>query len=368
MIKNVVPFRLKTNRMSYLIPGGDMIDRFLGETEGQNPFASQMWIASVVQTALGGQKDGCSYLTEEDGGCSFSDFLKENGEACLGQDFIKVYGHTPGFLLKLLNSKDRLLVQVHPDKEKAEKYFHLSFGKTEAWYILETEPDEKAYIWAGFRPGVTRESFQHLIEIQDTEGILNQLHRYEIHKGDVILIKAGTPHAMGNHSLVAEIQEPVDITLRAERFRPDGSQLSEESMHSGIGIENMINCFQFQCDDWETTKNRIFLNPEKKRAQNMEEQILIDSSKLSCFSMSEVKITGKCEKRNRQFVVALVLSGTGTLITEDGELELRKGTEFFVPNCCSTYEYQKQGTEEFRILECYPPVLVKSPNNFDFGE
>lgn len=189
------PLKLKTNKIPYLIPGGGMIDRFLGE-EGRST-ASQMWIASVVQCTLDGSRDSRSYIEEGTEEVCLADEIAREPWLYLGKAFHDKYGSNLGFLLKLLNSRDRLLVQTHPDKERAQKYFGSRFGKTESWYVVDTEPGKEAYIWAGFRQGVTREGFLDLIRKQDTEAILGCLHRFVITPGDVIFIKAGLPHALG---------------------------------------------------------------------------------------------------------------------------------------------------------------------------
>lgn len=147
--------------------------------------ASQMWIASVVQCVLEGSQDSRSHIVEMNGkGRCLAEELAKEPEQYLGAEFGRRYGATLGFLLKLLNSRDRLLVQTHPDKKKARKYFHSSYGKTESWYVLDTEPGMETYIWAGFRPGVTKEGFRELILRQDTEGILGCLHRFSVRRGD----------------------------------------------------------------------------------------------------------------------------------------------------------------------------------------
>lgn len=354
MKQTAEPFRLENNRMSYLIPGGELIDKFLG-TKHIDPMASQMWIASAVTTAIKGEKNGISRIREEDGGGEFSSVLKENGDELLGRDFVEKHGSTPGFLLKLLNSSDRLLVQVHPDKEKAKKYFGLPFGKTESWYVLDVEEREKAYIWAGFKENVTPEGFLKLIEKQDTQAILEQLHRFEIRPGDVILIPAGLVHALGNHSLVAEIQEPVDLTLRAERIRPDGSWLSEESLHSGIGLKGLIDCFHFDCNNYETTRQRIFITPTEVREEGNIIRQLIGEKQTACFGMERLWIGKRLSRRNRRFAVGLVLEGAGRLCWEGKSIEIQKGTEFFIPAGLKQYEYETNEKDPLSVLECYPP-------------
>lgn len=357
------PIELKTNKIPYLIPGGGLIERFLGEAEmgkaGES--ASQMWIASVVQCVLEGSRDSRSHIVEADGEeLCLAEELAKAPECYLGAEFVHRHGVTPGFLLKLLNSRDRLLVQTHPDKEKAQRYFHSSFGKTESWYVLDTEPGMEVYIWAGFRPGVTKARFHELILKQDTEGILGCLHRFPVRRGDVIFIPAGLPHALGKGSLIAEIQEPTDITLRAERFRPDGSELPEESLHSGIGYDGLLDCFSFDCAEGETVRERIFLRPDCSRYPWGEEERLIGYETTPCFAMNRILCKGQegeCRRENKQFAVALVVDGSGWIEygTEDRfRIPIAKGSELFLPYGLRTYRYIPAG--EMEILECYPPV------------
>ncbi|UQT47968.1 class I mannose-6-phosphate isomerase [Flavonifractor plautii] len=189
---------------------------------------SQMWIASLVTSALQpGTATGLSRVAGTD--VFLRDCLAENPAAWLGEAHAAHWGVSLGFLLKLLHSRDRLLLQTHPDGARARKYFGLPSGKDEAWYVLDTRPG--ACIWLGFRPGVTPAYFRGLIERQDTAALLDCLHQIPIRPGEVYFIPAGTAHAMGSDSLVAELQEPVDITLRAEYIRPDGSRLPVESMY-----------------------------------------------------------------------------------------------------------------------------------------
>ena len=357
------PIKLKTNKIPYLIPGGGLIERFLGEDGAgvtEEP-VSQMWIASVVQCVLEGARDSRSRIVEADGEeLCLAEELSREPERYLGTEFWHRHGATPGFLLKLLNSRDRLLVQTHPDKEKAQKYFNSPFGKTESWYVMDTEPGTEAYIWAGFCPGVTKEQFRELILEQDREGILGCLHRFPVRKGDVIFIPAGLPHALGSGSLIAEIQEPTDITLRAERFRPDGSELPEESLHSGIGYDGLLDCFAFDCAEEDTVRERIFLQPDCRQYPWGEEERLIGYETTACFAMNRILCRGKdgeCRRENKRFAVALVVGGSGWIefgSKEQFRIPIEKGSELFLPYGLKAYRYVPE--EELEILECYPPL------------
>lgn len=347
------PFRLAPNRVNYLLPGGEMIDEFLGLARGAVPGASQMWVASTVQSTLPGAADSRSYILPADGGGCLAERLAADPAAFLGKAHAAAFGADMGYLLKLLHSSQRLLVQAHPDKAKAEKYFRWPHGKTEAWYVLATEGE--AYIWAGFRPGVTRERFAALIERQDTAAILGCLHRFSVAPGDVIFIPAGLPHAMGANSLVAEIQEPTDITLRAEYIRPDGSRLPPESLHSGAGMDALLDCFDFSAAAPEAAvRQKYFLTPARRAIPGGVEETLVGPEITDCFGLARVSAAGACARHNPSFRVLLVEGGKGFLTAGDVRLPLARGTEVFVPAGAGEYTLVPEGA--LTVLECIPPA------------
>ena len=354
------PFCFATNKTPYLISGGTLINRFLGLDDDAEPRTSQLWIASTVQSVLDNATDSCSCLTPEDGGACFPELLESAPSAYLGPDHARTFGPEPAMLLKLLNSDNRLLVQVHPTRDKAQRYFEFPFGKTEAWYVLETEG--KAFVWAGFVPGVTLSNFRRLIEAQDSERILACLHRFSIKKGDLIRIPAGLPHAMGAGSLVAEIQEPSDITLRAERFRPDGVELPEYALHSGIGMDGLLDCFDFSPLTSEETRKRIFHSP-RTLFESSEGRIqeLIDSHFI--FSLRRVECNGNLEGHNDSFVVGLSLAGRGSVRGNGYVQPLNKGSEFFLPHGVKEYVYSG---EKLVLLECR--VRPETTQSFNIAE
>lgn len=350
-----MPFVLKRNRVAYLIKGGTLLKEFFGYDDPDNRY-SQVWLASTVTSSLRKGTEGLSVLREDFGGGYLKELLEREPEAFLGKKHADVYGASPAVLVKLLNSETRLLVQTHPTKENAKRYFGLPFGKTECWYVLAVEKNRPAYIYAGFRPGVTRECFRSYIEAQDREKILNCLHRFAVVPGDVVYIPAGTPHALGAGSLVAEIQEPVDITLRAERIRPDGSVLPEESLHGGKGMEVLLDCFDFTCMERERARERFFvktlpLNPDGDAGAVR----LIGPGTTECFTMNRICLSdgGGYNAENPSFVIAFITGGSGELLTGDQSLKLERGMEVFIPHGVSQYRYRTE--QALEVLECFPP-------------
>ena len=350
------PLPLATNKIAYVIAGGSLLPRFLGEKAGieaPNP-PSQMWVASTVTSALGEATEGLSRVADEDGGCYLKALLDSAPELFLGAAHARKWGANPGYLIKLLNSRDRLLVQVHPDKEKARRYFDSDFGKTEAWFVVNAE--KSAFAYAGFKPGVTKELLRAAILGQDSEKILGLLHAFPIIPGDIMFIPAGLPHALGKDSLVLEIQEPTDITLRAERRRPSGEVLPESYLHAGRGMDVLLECFDYRCRDFESARAEIFLRPETIFSDSAcVEQSVISRATTDCFAMNSISLAAGAsrERRNEGFVVGLVLSGTGFARAGDREIPLWQGKEIFLPHGVERYSYKAENA--MKIMECYPP-------------
>lgn len=103
---------------------------------------------------------------------------------------------------------------MHPTPDFSRKHFGTDYGKTECWHILKTDTDADAAVYIGFREGITREKWAELFQKQDIDGMQNSLHRFPICTGDTIIVRAGTPHAIGAGIFLMEIQEPTDYIMR----------------------------------------------------------------------------------------------------------------------------------------------------------
>jgi mannose-6-phosphate isomerase len=122
-------------------------------------------------------------------------------------------------LVKFIDSRLDLSVQVHPDDEKARRLAGDN-GKTETWVVVDAQPG--SLIYAGLRPGVAPEQFSAAITAGQVEPLL---HRFTPRPGDCIMVDAGTVHAIGTGVLLAEVQQMSDATFRVYdwgRVGPDG--------------------------------------------------------------------------------------------------------------------------------------------------
>jgi len=111
-------------------------------------------------------------------------------------------------MIKLIDAKDNLSVQVHPDDTYALKYEN-SFGKTEMWYIVEA--DEGAGIYLGFKEDVCEEQVENAIKQNTLTSLMNF---FEVKAGDCYFIPSGTIHAIGTGCLIYEIQQNSNLTYR----------------------------------------------------------------------------------------------------------------------------------------------------------
>ena len=145
-------------------------------------------------------KDGQSVIDNgEFAGMTLSEYIEKNGNGVLGSNCSR-FEYFP-ILIKLIDPKDNLSVQVHPDNDYAMRV-EGEYGKTEMWYIVDC--NEGAELLYGFKNEISREEFAQRIE---NNTLLEVTNNIPVKKGDVFLIDAGTLHAIGNGLLIAEIQK-----------------------------------------------------------------------------------------------------------------------------------------------------------------
>ncbi len=141
-------------------------------------------------------------------GKNLAQLVAEHKGTLVGEHVYKRYGDTFPLLVKIIDAKRDLSVQVHPDDELAAKR-HNSLGKTEMWYLLDTEPNAKIY--AGLSQQIGPDDYERLVA---EDRIMDVVAANDANPGDVFFLPAGRIHAIGAGNLLAEIQETSDITYR----------------------------------------------------------------------------------------------------------------------------------------------------------
>lgn len=296
---------LTENRVYRTYIGGKLLDEFANKPDPKDTMYPERWICST--TAVGGDTQNTGVSKTTDG--------------TLVTELIKPID----ILFKLLDSYTRLSIQVHPDDELAQKYFDSKYGKTEAWYVFGTRVvnGEQPYVYLGFKEGITRKKWEEVYLKQDIEEMQNLLHKIPVKPGDIFYIPAKLPHAMGCGVFFAEVQQPTDITLRTERFSPDGRELSDYDLTHGASLEAMFDCFEYD----GRSLDKIL---ETYRLEKQGETIL----DTPLFSMYEIDVEDSRIIEAKPYAVVIVLEG------ED------KGREFYLDA-----DYEFKGKQ--KLLVCY---------------
>lgn len=229
------------------------------------------------------------------------DYLGKNG---------KTFEYFP-ILIKLIDAKNDLSVQVHPDNEYAMRV-EKEYGKTECWYILDC--DEDAELIYGFNKSITSEEFKERIA---DNTFLETVNKVKVNKGDLFFIEAGTLHAIGKGILLAEIQQNSNTTYRVYDYGRLGAYGKPRELH----VEKAI-------DVTKCTPPTRSTNPEGDLivADGYSKQLL---TKCDLFNVEKVSVdtTYTAVADEKSFVSVLVTDGNATI---DG-LKIIKGDSLFIP-------------------------------------
>ena len=161
-------------------------------------------------------------------GQSLDDLIRTYGKQLLGEHVMEQFGTTFPLLIKFIDARDNLSIQVHPDDESAKKR-HNSFGKTEMWYVVKATPD--AALYSGFSQQIDAEEYVKRVE---NNTIMDVLQRYNVHEGDVFFLPAGRVHAIGSGCFIAEIQQTSNITYRIYDYNRKDANGKGRELHTEL--------------------------------------------------------------------------------------------------------------------------------------
>lgn len=212
--------------------GGLQISNFRGEPS-QGSRTPEDWIGSTTSC------HGHSTLgqTRLPSGVLLKDEIEHHAAQWLGKDHIEAFGSDTKLLVKLLDAGQRLPIHAHPDAKWARANIAASHGKSEAWYILS--PGE---VFLGLKRDVSAEELLGLVEKQDIETMLGLMHRVPVKQHQTVYVPPGLLHAIGEGIMVAEVQEPEDLSILLEwrDFEIDG----REHGHLGLGFETALGAVE----------------------------------------------------------------------------------------------------------------------------
>jgi mannose-6-phosphate isomerase len=285
------------------------------------------------------------------------DLIEAHPQLMLGEKHVSRLGADLGVLCKLLDSAMRLPVQCHPDAAFARQHLGSNFGKTEASLILATRSIDgvSPYMLLGFREGVTEAEFRRVVQAQDIPAQIASLNRVQVQPGEVYLVSAGTPHALGPGVFMIEIQEPTDLVVNTE-YVFCGLQRTEAQCYLGLGFDLGMRCFNHQAMGEEyVSRHRLSPRTLRDSRAGLEES-LIGPEHTPCFGMDRVTVRDRVTDRDRgSCYIGIVIEGQGRLAGPGCDLPLQAGTTFFVPAASEHTAYEAAAGQTLRLVKCLPP-------------
>lgn len=195
-----------------------------------------------------------NYSVVENGplkGKSLDELIKISGKQLVGEKVIERFGHRFPLLIKFIDARDNLSIQVHPDDELAKKRHH-SFGKTEMWYVVKAA--KGAALYSGFSRRINAEEYVKRVE---NNTLMDVLKRYEVKEGDVFFLPAGRIHAIGAGCLIAEIQQTSNITYRIYDYNRKDAAGNSRELHTELAKDAIdYTWYPDYRTPYETHKNR----------------------------------------------------------------------------------------------------------------
>lgn len=238
-------------------------------------------------------------------GYTLQQYIDAEGKAVLGTN-CRRFRDFP-ILIKFIDARDNLSVQVHPDNRYALKN-EGQYGKTEMWYVMDA--GKEAYLYYGFKKEISREEFARRIR-EDT--LLEVLNAVPVQKGDVLFIESGTIHAIGKDILIAEIQQNSNVTYRVYDYGRVGKDGKKRDLH----IEKAL-----------AVTNRVPIVKDKSSYPHVADCDYFTVDRLNLDGSVMKKMEGSVSKQS--FASILILDGQGTIASQGESLEYKKGDSFFL--------------------------------------
>lgn len=290
------PLLLKPVFKSYLWGGSQLREKF-GFSSGE-PTVAEAWMLAC-------HKDGCNTVANGAlAGRLLSDVLQKWG-----------YEELP-ILIKLIDAKQKLSVQVHPDQAYARLHEGEN-GKTEMWYVVDCA--KGAELIYGFQKRISRTELKKRIKDNTLDEVVNHV---PVQKGDVFFIEAGTLHAIGEGILIAEIQQSSNVTYRVSDYGRLDANGKPRALHVDKALDVTVT------DRPSHPYGRIGAVTQHAHGT---ERVLCECE---LFKVCRIDLNGEKRAKTDTVSALLMLEGEAALVYADGEIKLEKGDSVLIPKDC----------------------------------
>ena len=252
-----------------------------------------------------------------------SDLAQDFGVDLLGTRALSQTGTRFPVLVKILDCAEWLSLQVHPNDEQAQRLEGEGFfGKTEAWHVLDAEPNAK--LIAGIKPNVPPETLTAAIQSK-SEAILELVEMVEVKAGDTLFMNPGTIHALGPGLLIYEIQQTSDITYRVYDWGRPETDKRKLHVEKAVAVSN---------------PNAVSLVVKPPQMNEGESQTLTQCQYFNLDSIQLERKTVSLDTRGESFHGLTVIEGQVKVSAEGEAFLLDKFDTLLIPACCGIYQIE----------------------------
>ncbi len=310
-----------------LVWGGEKIAPFKGiDTDQHN--IGECW-------ELSGVKDNESVVANGPlAGRTITELIAEYKDRLIGRANYEKTGTEFPLLIKFIDARQDLSIQVHPDDRLAAERHNGSKGKTEMWYVVNADKD--AHLMSGLTRAITPE--EYVARVADNT-ITEVLRDYKVSPGDVFFLPAGRIHSIGAGSFIAEIQQTSNITYRIYDFGRLGLDGKPRELHTELA-KDAIDYSVY--DDYRTHYT------EKKN----EETELVSCSYFTTSLLETDRPYRKDLSGLDSFLIVICTAGKGEIVDNEGNREsIRQGETVLIPASTASVEFVPDG--EMKILTSF---------------
>lgn len=302
--------------------GGTKLKDVLGKPI-ENDITGESWELSAVSGDVSIVSNGVL------SGTSLQELIDTDSEKVLGKSVVERFGKSFPILIKFIDAKQDLSIQLHPNDTLAKER-HGSFGKTEMWYIMDADPG--ANLIVGFNRDVTQQEYAKSLE---NGSLLNLLNYEKVKEGDTFFINTGKIHAIGAGVLLAEIQQTSDVTYRVFDFNRKDKNGKLRELHTDLALDaidyNKKDDFRVRYSDQVDRVNSMVECPYfTTNYMNLTQDLLLDVSDRDSFT------------------IYMCVGGSVTIKNDFGETSLEKGETVLVAASTDKIQFK---TDAAKLLE-----------------
>lgn len=304
--------------------GGSKLNEVLGKPT-TSEITGESWELSAVQGDVSVVSNG------ELAGSSLQQLIEEHPNDLLGKGVVDRFGKEFPILIKFIDAKQDLSIQLHPNDELAKKR-HNSFGKTEMWYIMAADP--KAQLIVGFNKEVTKEEY---VESLDNNTLLDLLNYETVKEGDTFFINTGKMHAIGAGVLLAEIQQTSDITYRVFDFNRRDKNGNLRELHTELALDAI--------DYKKKDDFKVAYSKERDKVNTMVDCPYFKTNFLHLTKNQSVSTTDRTS-----FTIYMCVGGSVEVVNEYGGAQIVQGETVLVPAMSKNIELRTEGAKLLEVM------------------